>query len=302
MDASNSTTDIEPTSQQPQLTIWVTIFTYLLLALVMFGMACTVTVDNLRNTIKAKKPFLVALVCQTVFMPAYTFMVAKALQLNDLHAICLLLLGCCPGGSFSNVLCYFAKGNQALSVGLTCITNLCAIFTLPLLLFIWGSSFSSVQIPYSDVMISLSLVFFPACAGIYLRSKNEKLAKLGERVGATGGILMILGAIISGFTANAATLGDREILPVSTIVSVIIVAPMGFLTAFIISKFFPYGPPIKLENIITICLETGIQNTVIALAIVNVSFSNLDPILVFQAQFFPICWGLFVLIGKLLCS
>ena len=56
MDASNSTTDIEPTSQQPQLTIWVTIFTYLLLALVMFGMACTVTVDNLRNTIKAKKP------------------------------------------------------------------------------------------------------------------------------------------------------------------------------------------------------------------------------------------------------
>ena len=131
MNAPNSTAATEPTAQQPQLTIWVTIFTYLLLALVMFGMACTVTVDNLRNTINSKKPILVALVSQTVFMPAYTFMVAKLLQLNDLHAICLLLLGCCPGGSFSNVLCYFAKGNQALSVGLTCITNLCAIFTLP---------------------------------------------------------------------------------------------------------------------------------------------------------------------------
>ena len=297
MGAPNSTTTAEATTQ-PQLTIWVTIFSYLLLAMVMFGMACTVTIDNLRETTKARKPFLIALICQNVFMPAYTFMMAKLLQLNDLHAICLLLLGCCPGGSFSNVLCYFAKGNQALSVGLTCITNLCAIFMLPLLLFIWGSSFSSVQIPYSDIMISLSLVFFPACGGIYLRSKNEKLAKRGEMVGATGGILMTFGAIISGFTANAATLGNREILPESTIISVIFVAPMGFLTAFIVSKYFPYGPKIKLENIITICLETGIQNTVLALAIINVSFSDLDPILIFQAQFFPICWGLFVLLGK----
>ena len=295
---SNVTTTAAPSStasSRPQLTIWVTIFTYLILALVMFGMACTVTLDALKETVKARKPFIVALTCQTLLMPAFAFLVAKLLQLNDLHGMCLLLLGCCPGGSFSNVLCYFAKGNQALSVGLTCITNLCALFTLPLLLLIWGSSFSIVQIPYTDILVSLSLVFFPAVGGIYLRSKNEKHAKIGERIGAAGGVMMILGAIISGFASNADTLADRNILPVSTLLSVVFVAPMGFLTSFLIARFFPYGEKIKLQNVITICLETGIQNTVLALAIINVSFNEMDPFLFFQAQFFPICWGLFTL-------
>ena len=180
----NVTTTTAPSPAQPQLSIWVTIFTYLILALVMFGMACTVTIDALKSTIRAKKPFLIALSCQILLMPAYAYSIAKILNLNDLHAMCLLLLGCCPGGSFSNVLCYFAGGNQALSVGLTCITNLFALATLPLLLLIWGGSFSSAQIPYVDILISLSLVFFPALGGIYLRSKSEKYSKYGERLGA----------------------------------------------------------------------------------------------------------------------
>jgi predicted Na+-dependent transporter len=182
--SDNATSTAAPSSTQPQLSVWVTIFTYLILALVMFGMACTVTKGALKTTIKAKKPFIIALSCQILLMPAYAYLIGKILNLSDLHAMCLLLLGCCPGGSFSNVLCYFAGGNQALSVGLTCITNLFALVTLPLLLLIWGGSFSSAQIPYGDVLLSLSLVFFPALGGIYLRSKSEKYSKYGERVGA----------------------------------------------------------------------------------------------------------------------
>ena len=107
-------------------------------------------------------------------------------------------------------------------------------------------------------MISLSLVFSPLVPGYICGPKVKSLRNAGKEVGATGGILMILGAIISGFAANAATLGDREILPESTIVSVIIVAPMGFL-AIHNFKIFSLRPANKAENIITICLETGIQ-------------------------------------------
>eukprot|EP00945_MAST-04E_sp_MAST-4E-sp1_P000111 g111.t1 len=59
--------------------------------------------------------------------------IGQGRSLNDLHSICLLLLGCCPGESFSKVLCYFANGNQAMSIRLTYFTNLCCVFTLPLL-------------------------------------------------------------------------------------------------------------------------------------------------------------------------
>ena len=143
---NNSTT--EASGEQPQtLNIFVTVSTYILLAFVMFGMACTVTIEAMKETFRNRKPFVVALSCQILIMPALAFLVGRILRLNDLHSVCLLLLGCCPGGSFSNVLCYFAKGNQALSIGLTCFTNLCCVFTLPLLLLIWGSSFTSVTIP-----------------------------------------------------------------------------------------------------------------------------------------------------------
>ena len=134
MTNSSSTTTAAPGAQPPPaLNILVTVSTYILLALVMFGMACTVTLEAMKETFRTKKPFLIAISCQTILMPALAFLVGRALQLNDLHSICLLLLGCCPGGSFSNVLCYFANGNQALSIGLTCFTNLCCVFTLPLL-------------------------------------------------------------------------------------------------------------------------------------------------------------------------
>ena len=286
-------TNTDPTG----LNILVTISTYLLLTLVMFGMSCTVTVGALRETLKHhRKAFSIALVCQVVLMPALAYIVSRALNMNDLHSLCLILLGCCPGGSFSNVLAYFAGGNLALSISLTCVTNLCCIFTLPLLLFIWGSSFSSVIIPYGDIVISFSLVLIPSIFGVYLRYKSEKHAKIGERIGAGGGALMVFAAIISGFTANGDVLADREILPVTTIVSVCLVSPMGMLLSFVIVKFLPLpGEKISLQNTMTIALETGIQNTVLALAIVNISFHDLPAFELFQAQFFPICWGLFVL-------
>jgi predicted Na+-dependent transporter len=113
---------------------------------------------------------------------------------------------------------------------------------------------------------------------------------------------MILGAVISGFASNADTLADRSILPLSTLLSVMLVAPLGFISSFLIARFFPWGDKITLQDVITICLETGIQNTVLALAIVNISFNKMDPFLLFQAQFFPICWGLFTLIEGFLVA
>ena len=72
--------------------------------------------------------------------------------------------------------------------------------------------------------------------------------------------------------------------------------------SFLIAYFIPFGNRIAKQDIITISLETGVQNTILALAIVNISFGDvLTPFELFQAQFFPIFWGLFVLLeGALL--
>jgi BASS family bile acid:Na+ symporter len=282
----------------------VAITSYAMLAFIIFGMSCTVTIDGIKETLRRKKPFALALACQVIFMPALAFACANLMQLNDLQSICLILLGSCPGGSFSNVLTYFARGNQALSIGLTFITNSTSILSLPLLLFIFGSSYPSTVIPYRDILVSLSLVLIPAILGVLFRHKSEKYAKYGEIFGASIGALMVVGAVISGIVSNGDALTNRDLLPWKVIASVTCVGPLGMLTSFLLCMFLPLGPKLSIKDTITISLETGIQNTILALAIVNISFTNTLPAFeLFQAQLIPVMWGLIVLVeGTLLAT
>merc|ERR1712178_523363 len=102
--------------------------------------------------------FATVLFCQLTLMPALSFSMSRMLELNDLHSVCLVLLGTCPGGSASNILVYFTDGDQALSIAVTCVTNILSVGTLPLLLFLWSSSCTSFEIPYFDIMLSLTMV------------------------------------------------------------------------------------------------------------------------------------------------
>ena len=287
----------------------INILTYIFLSSVMFGVGAGIKIADLHSVVKDRKgAILIGLGCQYFFVPAIGRLVSTViLSMPAVDAYILILICCCPGGAVSNVLTYFAKGDLALSVAMTAISNAAAFATLPLLLFIWTTGLTGIasKFPFLEIFYSLLLVLIPAGLGILLRHKYEKYGRWAEKCGAIGGGVMIAGSIFAGLFTNLDTLQDSSLFPWKNAVAVTLVAPCGMISAFgatyVSSRICcrrktNNGPAgFSWPVTATIVIETGVQNTVLALAIHNMTFQGIVPDQdFFRMQLMIICWGLIV--------
>ena len=110
------------------------------LGIIMFGMGLTLTLPDFALVVKRPLPVIVGVIAQYVIMPGVAFLLAKLLHLDPAIAAGVILVGCAPGGTASNVISYLAKGDVALSVTMTSISTLLAPFMTPLLTQVAGRS------------------------------------------------------------------------------------------------------------------------------------------------------------------
>ncbi|CAN1179242.1 Probable sodium/metabolite cotransporter BASS1, chloroplastic [Linum perenne] len=97
------------------------------LTLTMLGMGMTLTLDDLSNAFAMPKQLFAGFMLQYSVMPVSAFLVSKLLNLPSHYAAGLILVGCCPGGTASNIVTYIARGNVALSVLMTALSTLTAV-------------------------------------------------------------------------------------------------------------------------------------------------------------------------------
>jgi len=117
--------------------IWPALFVHLkpaivpLLGLVMFGMGMTLTWGNFAEIFR--RPALLGLgtLLQFLVMPLAAWLIAVVLDLPPALFAGLVLVGSCPGGTASNVVCYLARGDVALSISLTTVSTLFAVIATP---------------------------------------------------------------------------------------------------------------------------------------------------------------------------
>lgn len=97
------------------------------LTLTMLGMGMTLTFNDLRDALAMPKELFSGFVLQYSVMPLSGYFVSKLLNLPSHYAVGLILVGCCPGGTASNIVTYIARGNVALSVLMTAASTLAAV-------------------------------------------------------------------------------------------------------------------------------------------------------------------------------
>ncbi len=90
----------------------------------MLGMGMTMSLDDFQGMLRHPKAVLIGVVAQFVVMPGLAFLLCQLFQLPSAIAIGVILVGCCPGGTASNVITYMARGNVALSVACTSVSTL----------------------------------------------------------------------------------------------------------------------------------------------------------------------------------
>ncbi|WP_198645344.1 bile acid:sodium symporter family protein, partial [Staphylococcus cohnii] len=94
-----------------------------LLGIVMLGMGLTIDPKDFKIIFQAPRAVIIGVILQYTIMPITAFAIAKIFNLPPEIAIGVILVGCCPGGTSSNVMSYLANANVALSVAITSVST-----------------------------------------------------------------------------------------------------------------------------------------------------------------------------------
>ena len=139
-----------------------------LLGLIMFGMGLTLNPKDFRIVFSRPKDVLIGCLAQFTVMPFLAWTLTKAFALPPDLALGVILVGCCPGGTASNVITYLAKGDLALSVGMTAVSTLLAPLMTPLLTWLMAGTFVDVD-TIGMLQSILYVVIAPIVAGLIIQ-------------------------------------------------------------------------------------------------------------------------------------
>ncbi|XP_037384517.1 ileal sodium/bile acid cotransporter [Talpa occidentalis] len=259
----------------------------ILLALVMFSMGCNVDIWRFLWHIKRPWGICVGFLCQFGIMPLTGFILSVAFGILPVQAVVVLIMGCCPGGTSSNILAYWVDGDMDLSVSMTTCSTLLALGMMPLCLFIYTKMWAdagTIVIPYTNIGISLVTLVVPVSIGIFVNHKWPEKAKIILKVGSVvGAILIVLIAVVGGVLYQSAWIIEPKLWIIGTLF------PMaGYSLGFFLARIA--GQP--WHRCRTVALETGMQNTQLCSTIVQLSFTPEELNLVFT---FPLIYSIFQL-------
>lgn len=260
-----------------------------MMMVIMLGMGASLTFKDFRIAFRKPQGILVGLLCQYGVMPFLGYLLAVALGFPPALAIGLILMGCMPGGTTSNIFTYFSKGTLALSILMTICSTLVAVVMVPLLLDFYSGLKdlpADFRIPARDVAQLLVLLIVPTVIGIALRKWNPNVGATIELLGAVLGVAVILFLILTWVPRNHALLATTA---GTVYFAAIGLGLIGMLLGYGLSRL------LRQDRVRgrTIALETGIQNGPLAVLIVVLTFQGEQQQ---QVLLIPVLYSLFIVL------
>lgn len=238
-----------------------------LILVLMAGMGATLERRRFVDTLRQPRGLLIGLASQFGWMPLIAFGLAKGLGLPNELALGLLVVGCTPGGTTSNLFAYLAGADVALSIAMTVVSTVVAVVAMPAVLALYGPSFTDAgfAMPLKDIVTTLVVILLPVALGMFVRSRSEAWAKRVERVGSFAGIGVLVLLIGSAILNQSATFAK---IPFGGYVAAIGLGALGTV--------FGYGTA-RLAGLVetqrrAVAFETGIQNSPLAIAVILATF------------------------------
>jgi len=249
-------------------------FLNIALAFIMFGVALDIKTQHFKDILRNPKSAIIGFISQTFLLPAFTFLLVLLLNPTPTVALGMILVAACPGGNISNFISSMARGNVALSVSLTAISTMAAIFFTPFNFTLWGNFYidfynahgaaglvrpleiDKIQM-FQTVFILLGI---PVIIGLFVSKKFPGLtAKIKKPIN-RGSLLFFILMVIAMLSANFSQFTSYVHL---VFFIVLLHNGLALSTGYFFSKIMKL--PITDQR--TISIETGIQNSGLALAL-----------------------------------
>ena len=266
------------------------------LALVMFGVALEISLNDFKALSKRPKLVLTGVFSQFILLPLVTFGLVYLLRPMASIALGMFMVAACPGGNISNFITHLAKGNSALSVTLTAIATLLAIVMTPLNLQFWGSLYGPTALILREVSIApvemiklvALLLGVPLVLGMWVNHFLPELAKKMAKGFKIGSLVFFVVLVFLALYQNLDIFFNYVFYVFWLVILHNLVA---FLTGFSLAKAMGFSQ----QNIRSITIETGIQNSGLGLLLIFTFFDGLGGMALITAF-----WGIWHLVSGLL--
>ena len=236
-----------------------------LLSLIMLGMGVTLSVGSFLAVLKRPYVVILGTLMQYTLMPLAAWIVCLALKLPADLATGVILLGCCPGGTASNVICYLAKGDVALSIVLTSVSTMVAFIATPFLTWLFIGQ--TVVVDVMGMLVSVvNIVIVPVVLGLSINYFFEKrITAVRDVFPAISALaIVVIIAIIIG--TNSENLEQSGLL---VLVAVILHNGLGLAGGYWVAKAFNLSE----TEARTLAIEVGMQNSGLSVALAIKHFS-----------------------------
>ena len=241
-----------------------TVINYLL-GVVMFGMGLTLNLQDFKIVFSRPRDVIIGCLAQFTVMPLLAWGLSRLFSLDEALALGVILVGCCPGGTASNVITYLAKGDLALSVGMTGVSTLLAPFLTPLLT--WALAGKSVNVDVVGMLLSiLWVVILPIAIGLIVKWIWPKFTeKATDYLPAFSSIaIALIVAIIISANADKLLAGGLLIIVVVMLHNICGLG-LGYLLGCLL------GLSVSKKRAISI--EVGMQNSGLASSLATIHFA-----------------------------
>ena len=239
----------------PQASLWGKSYTGYFLGIVLFGMGLTLTLDDFKRILTQPLMVIVGTVAHFVIMPLVAVLLCWIFRLDGALAVGVILVGCCPSGTSSNVMSYLSRGDVALDVSIGILSTLCAPFMIPLLMQWLVSQYVSVPVE-SLFLNAVKVVLFPIALGVVVAANGPKLFVASS-------LLAIPVVILHNLCGYA----------------------LGFGFSKLMYKVYPKGFRYAQQKAIT--FEVGMQDSALGATLALTSFAS-NPLAAVPSTFFSV--------------
>lgn len=238
-----------------------------LLMIVMFGMGLTLKLEDFKVVFTRPKDIIIGAIAQFTIMPLLAFLLSIAFKLPPELAVGVILVGTCPGGTSSNVMTYLAKGDVALSVGMTSVSTILAPFATPLLTLLYAGQ--KVDVNAVSMFISIvQVVILPIALGFIINKFFYKFTNSIKEILPLISVLAIVAIVAAVVSANS-----QRLMQVGYLVIIVVVLhnSLGYLLGYMLAKLF------RLNNAKckAVSIEVGMQNSGLATSLAATHFASM---------------------------
>ena len=236
-----------------------------LLGVIMFGMGLTLKAEDFRVVFTRPRDVLIGCLAQFTVMPLLAFALTRLFSLDTALAIGVILVGCCPGGTASNVITYLSKGDLALSVGMTATSTLLAPVLTPLL--VWLFAGETVDVNVVGMLLSIMwVVILPIALGLIVKRLWPRVTERATGYLPALSSLAICLIVLIVIAANA-----QKLLSGGLIIVLVVVLHnvCGLGIGYLIGYLLKLSPAKRRA----ISVEVGMQNSGLASSLATLHFA-----------------------------